>query len=75
MVETSWHDVASTLAAKFCMKECIIESALKDLSDDPASAAATLVTMPFDNALNLLFQKVWSTPTETLQAAAWKGEE
>ena len=74
MVETSWHDVASALAAKFCMKECIIESVLRDLSDDPVRAAATLVTMSFDDALDLLFQKVWSTPLEALQAAIWAGE-
>jgi len=74
MVETSWHDVTSILAARFCMKECIVESALKDLSDGPVRAAAALVTMPFDDALDLLSQKVWNIPLETLQAAAWAGE-
>jgi len=75
MVETSWHDVTSILAAKFCMKECIIESTLRDLGDDPIGAATALVTMPFDDALDLLFQKVWSTPLETLRAAPWAGKK
>ena len=71
MTPTTFQDAASILAAKFCMKPTIVEGVLRDLDDSPIEATAKLSAMPFNDALDLLFQKAWATPLPVLQAVSW----
>jgi len=72
MTPTSFQDAACILAAKFCMKPIIVEAVLRGLDENPVRAASKLSAMPFDDAMSLLFQKVWAMPLPELQAASWQ---
>jgi len=69
---TTFQDAASILAARFCMKPIIVEGVLRELDpDSPVRAVGQLITMPPEEASQLLFQYLWQMPMQTLVDAPW----